>query len=614
MCEAELLLVGPGLVFVHPIVREAVAAELAPARKAALHLEAARLLAGEGDAADRVAAHLLSAEPFGEQWVVEVLRRAARQALAQGAPEAAVPYLRRALAEPPAAEARIDVLVELGKAEVQLPAVTDFAALREALALARDPRQRVAIAWELGSALAYRAQNAAARVLLEEELARSAGLDPEIIEPLEALLIGCGGADLAARGMHERVMRNVYRFNRGARRDSLMAAALAQTGAVMGLPAADVAALAQHAIADGRLLDEGWPAYTGAVVALAWAEELEQAASAADAGLAAAQRRGVAPMFVHMSRLRAQAALYAGELEVAEMHSQRAHALGGDLGQAAELWATMWHGSVLLERGRAEKAAALLEALPLQAALGGWTGVMLLADRGRVRVALGELESGVSDLLDADRRAAAAGCHLSVLNDWMPAAAHALDRLGRREQAVEIAARELADAAAFGGARRHGIALSVCGLLDPGAEGLASLRDAVRMLERSPARLEYARALVNLGSGLRTRGQPEQAREPLSEGLDLAHRCGAVALAERARAELVGTGARPRRRTLSGPESLTPAELRTARMAAQGLSNREIAQALFVSAKTVEWQLSHAYAKLQIRGRKELPAVLSPAS
>jgi DNA-binding CsgD family transcriptional regulator len=610
MRSADVFAAGQTLTFAHPVVREAVAADLAPSRRAALHLAAARLLADEGASADQVAAHLLSAEPYGEPWVVEALRRAARRALAQGAPEAAVSYLRRALAEPPEAEARVDVLVELGRAEAQLPAVTDFAALREALALASEPRRRAEIACELGWALVGLAQNAAARVMLEEELMRAAQLDQELTERIEALLIGGGAADLSAQGMHERLERNVARFKRDEVRDPAMLAALAQTGAVLGLPASDVEALARRALADENLVDEGWAAYTGAVVALSWADCLEDAARAADAGLATAARHGVAPMFSHMSLLRSQTSLRAGEIEVAEMHSQHAVEVAADLGQAAQLWATMWHGSVLLELGRARQAAQLLDALPLEGELGLWQGLMLLADRGRVRVVLGDLERGLEDLLDAERRAAAAGCHLGVLNDWMPAAALALEGLGRREQAVEVASRELDDAVAFGAARRHGIAMSVCGRLDPSPAGLASLEAAVRILERSAARLEHGRALMNLGAGLRSRGEREQARAPLARALDIAHRCGAVAVADQARAELVATGARPRRKTLTGPESLTPAELRTARMAAQGLSNREIAQALFVTAKTVEWQLSHAYAKLGVRGRAGLTAAL----
>jgi DNA-binding CsgD family transcriptional regulator len=242
--------------------------------------------------------------------------------------------------------------------------------------------------------------------------------------------------------------------------------------------------------------------------------------------------------------------------------------------------------------------------------LGGSFGVMLLAHRGRVRIAAGALESGVLDLLDADRRMVAAGWVLSVQTDWVPSAAFAMRELGWTAQARELVDRELAGAIPFGGPRRHGLALSLSGVLDPTAAGLARLHEAVEILDATPARLEQARARVNLGEGLRLRGQRAEARMALTEALEIAHACGGGALVQRARAELVASGARPRRSALRGPDALTPAELRTARMAAGGLSNREIAQSLFVSSKTVESHLSHAYWKLSISGRRELADAL----
>jgi DNA-binding CsgD family transcriptional regulator len=118
---------------------------------------------------------------------------------------------------------------------------------------------------------------------------------------------------------------------------------------------------------------------------------------------------------------------------------------------------------------------------------------------------------------------------------------------------------------------------------------------------------------VSLGEALRARGLRQPARESLAQALDLADRCGALRVADRARAALLATGARPRRAALTGVGALTPAELRTARMAAQGMSNREIAQALFVSIKAVEGQLSQSYAKLGIHGRLELHGALGMA-
>jgi DNA-binding CsgD family transcriptional regulator len=97
----------------------------------------------------------------------------------------------------------------------------------------------------------------------------------------------------------------------------------------------------------------------------------------------------------------------------------------------------------------------------------------------------------------------------------------------------------------------------------------------------------------------------------LREALDVADRCGALRLARRAREDLVATGARPRRLALRGRDALTPSERRVAQLAADGLGNREIAQALFVTARTVEGHLTHAYMKLDISSRDQLPAALA---
>jgi DNA-binding NarL/FixJ family response regulator len=117
------------------------------------------------------------------------------------------------------------------------------------------------------------------------------------------------------------------------------------------------------------------------------------------------------------------------------------------------------------------------------------------------------------------------------------------------------------------------------------------------LLRDSSARLEQAKALVALGAALRRTGSRAEAREPLREALDLAERCGALALAERAREELRATGARPRRSILRGVDALTASELRIARMAAEGLTNREIAQELFVTIRTVEMHLTRTDTK-----------------
>jgi len=96
----------------------------------------------------------------------------------------------------------------------------------------------------------------------------------------------------------------------------------------------------------------------------------------------------------------------------------------------------------------------------------------------------------------------------------------------------------------------------------------------------------------------------------LREGLDLADRCDAAPLAIEAREQLRAIGLRPRRTHTTGRDALTPSELRVCRMASEGPSNRGIAQALFVSLRTVETHLTRSYVKLGVRGRDELAQAL----
>ncbi|HEV3377487.1 MAG TPA: helix-turn-helix transcriptional regulator, partial [Thermoleophilaceae bacterium] len=106
-------------------------------------------------------------------------------------------------------------------------------------------------------------------------------------------------------------------------------------------------------------------------------------------------------------------------------------------------------------------------------------------------------------------------------------------------------------------------------------------------------------------------GRRGDCREPLHQALALARRGGATALATTVEEELAASGARRRRGEASGRDALTPSERRVARMAAEGMTNRQIAEALFVTLKTVGWHLGNAYRKLGVESREELAALLS---
>jgi DNA-binding CsgD family transcriptional regulator len=195
---------------------------------------------------------------------------------------------------------------------------------------------------------------------------------------------------------------------------------------------------------------------------------------------------------------------------------------------------------------------------------------------------------------------------------WRCLKAEALDRLDRRDEALELVQEELELARAWGVPATVGRVLRTLGALER-ENGLEHLAEAVEQLEQSTTKLEYAKALCAYGTTLRLARKQTDAREPLHKALDLANLCGAAPLAERARTELHATGARPRRDAVSGVASLTPSESRVAGLAADGMSNREIAQELYVTPKTVEVHLSNTYRKLEIRSRRELSGALAPA-
>jgi DNA-binding CsgD family transcriptional regulator len=200
--------------------------------------------------------------------------------------------------------------------------------------------------------------------------------------------------------------------------------------------------------------------------------------------------------------------------------------------------------------------------------------------------------------------------HNPAVLAWRSHLALALLGLDQRDEALELAREEVELARAWGAPRPIGVALRARGLAEGGDEGIETLRESVAVLEGSTARLELARSLVELGAALRRANQRSDARELLRQGLDLAVRTGALPLVVRAEQELSATGARPRRLLLSGVESLTASERRVAGFAADGLSNKDIAQALFVTTKTVEVHLSNVYRKLGIGSRSELPQAL----
>ena len=270
---------------------------------------------------------------------------------------------------------------------------------------------------------------------------------------------------------------------------------------------------------------------------------------------------------------------------------------------------------IAVEAGELDEAQTLLDLLPQEGWPAGVATVLIPAARGRLRLAQGGAAAALADFQACGTLFGADVWGMPIRETGYvharSGAALALLRLGRRQQARQLADAELAEVRVFGAPRALGIALRAAGLARGGNEGLALLRESVAALVDSPALLESAHSLTELGAALRRDGQRAAARDPLARALDLAARCGARPLAARAREELKAAGARPRRPWRTGVDALTPSELRVARLAAEGRSNREIAGELYVTLKAVEGHLARAYAKLGIGGRSQLARALA---
>ena len=158
--------------------------------------------------------------------------------------------------------------------------------------------------------------------------------------------------------------------------------------------------------------------------------------------------------------------------------------------------------------------------------------------------------------------------------------------------------------------RALGIALRAAGLAAEGGAGGELLAEAVALHEQADAAMELVRTQLEHGAWLRRANKRAEARELLRAALDGATRGGAKSLAERAEVELRATGAKPRRVVLSGVDALTASERRIATLAAEGLTNREIAEALYVTARTVEGHLTSVFRKLDVDSRDQLPALM----
>lgn len=617
LTAAGLLSEGRPLRLIHPLVRTSVYSAIPEGERAHLHRRAARMLADEHADLDAIAAHLVASEPAAETWAVELLLNAADRAVARGAAETSADYLRRALREPPAEDQHPAVSRRLSVVESLLGEPTAAEHAREAMDLAPTPRHRARLALELSGAYQVAGRFEEAIGTLEDALQDVSQTDEELRWRLEAQLISLARLDHRhaelARAHLDRVPIGLPADTPGRR---VILAELAYAAFMSGEPVDEVTELATRALGSGRLIAEqplGSWSVLNAVWALAHSDRHELAMDAYDRLIARARDEGSPITFAWISSRRSQLHYFRGEIPDAIVDARASIDAGGQFGQSllvAGLCARLI--DALLAAGDTAGAARALELCGMGERIPPlFQFFPLLQSRGHLRLAEGATRAGIDDLLSGYRLLSGLGISNPAGAHCRSAAAVALAGLGRLADAQELLADELSAARRFGAPSTLGISLRAAGLIEGGNAGIERLREAIAYLERSPARLELARAYAELGGALRRAGKRREAQNTLRRALDLADRCGGKVVAEQARSELLITGARPRRARISGVEALTASERRVAQLAADGLTNRQIAQALFVSQPTVVTHLSHCYQKLDINSRDQLAAALA---
>lgn len=610
--------------FVHPLFVQALVESRPPSERERAEAEAFRLLVERGEPDAVAAEHAVAARLTGDPLAVKVTARAGREALAQGALGAARSHLASAV-ELAGEAAGVDLLHDY--AEV-LAACGEFEATRQVCAevLGRpelEPAARNGALALLARVASLAAQPAQAERLYEEAVA-AAGDDPalqavtladavfncHVVSPIPWVLAATSraldllDADAPLHGSLE-TLRSYLLLLGGdpAGAELLTREAAGWVDRTGGGEPGWAWMHAAHTLGSFKLL-----------------ENLSGATELFDREFSRAVEDGAPILINTLAVAYADVAHRLGRPREALELVQRASAMS-DLRMSP--WYELAMAVLLTEFGRDEEAAAHLDVLrTVKASMGPAYGapVSLWLDvlDARRLLAVGEPAQASMAMLDAAHVARSSGWREPCIVPWAGVGIEAHLAAGRNDLAraliedLECLAQPLScrwprAVVALG---RAGLAASE-GRHDDADRRFAQ---ALAILDQLPLPIAQAEALTSCGAHLRRSGRPRQARAPLARALELAERTGSERVARLARAELAASGGRRRRRSVDRCE-LTAQERRVAALAADGMTNAQIAAALHISPKTAGHHLEHIYAKLGVRSRRELTqAVRSPAS
>ncbi|WP_189958732.1 LuxR C-terminal-related transcriptional regulator [Streptomyces alanosinicus] len=579
-----------------------------------LYARAARLLEDAGRPPTQVADVVLRIRYGAEPWMLQALYSAALDA---DSPDGAVRYLSHALDIGAGQDTRTlrRIRARLAEALTTTEPAVALDHLSRLLTTSTDGRELADIALRYADTLVVLGLGDEAARLLAQVLDRPADSGavtvPEDCRPaLESALLLYGSLRPASvRWLRERSQKcsEPAAGSPGNRRLRLARTALSMlSGRPTALPDGPVPMASG---ASGTPLDD-LSLIASAVVAHL-TDHTTTALDTLDQLLHRPVRPGLDPSRVQALMVRALVLCGTGDLPAAEHDGRRALECERRSGDGPVVAPAVTLAYVLAQRGEVAAAEHMLREIngpDLQPLF--YVHPLYWWATAAVRRARGDLRGALVALRSSGRALGPEGSESPVVLPWWLEAADVLTELGRPAEARRVAARGGELVVGWGTPRSAGLALLARGLATPGPTGHRLLDQACAQLAQSPARLLRARAEYALGAALLGDGDPLAARPRLRTALDLMIGCGAGKAAEGVRLRLAEAGGRPRRLTGRPGDALTESERRVAALAMADRSNREIAEELYITRRTVELHLTHTYQKLGVSGREELVGVL----
>lgn len=605
-----LLVIEERVRFRHPLVRSAVYRSASPHDRRVVHLALAKA-SDAGTDPDRRAWHLAAAATGPDEMVALELERSAGRARARGGLSAAAAFLKRSVIL--TSDPKHRAVRALAAAQASLHA-GEFEAALNVLATA-DPRMLDEVQQARADLLRAQIASASGAIGMAPALLLAAA---ERLEPLDPHLaresyLDAWGAALFAGKFANADMREVARVVRARplpstaphATDLLLdgVAELMTDGREAAAPAIRRAMAAF--LAEDLPVDKGmrWSVITSCAAMELW--DFETRAAVIDRQTQRARAAGaLAPLAFGLVGQSITAAL-SGDFDQAARVTAEADAVTQvTRGQVAPF------GGMLLAalRGRPTEAFALMDRTIENATASGagfavqwahWATALLCNGLGRYEEALDAARQAWDDFPDW------------FVSIWATSELiEAASRLGRHDLGTEPLARLIESANVGGNDWALGIAARSTALLSAGAAAEHQYNTAIRHLQATRIRPELARAHLVYGEWLRREQRRVDARTQLQLAHSMLAGMGAEGFAERARHELLATGATVRKRVETRRDELTPQEEHVARLAADGHTNVEIGAELYLSPRTVEWHLKKVFVKLGISSRRALRETL----